>query len=114
MMSAAPINESLYNFFAIASLEEIPPGERIFIEINQEPVVVFNIAGNLFAIGDICTHDGGTLGDGAVENHTVTCPRHGARFDITTGKALTLPAVTDAPAYPIRVVDGQVEIGLLK
>jgi 3-phenylpropionate/trans-cinnamate dioxygenase ferredoxin component len=113
-MNATPINESLYNFFVIGSVEEIPPGERIFIEVGLEPVVVFNIAGNLFAIGDICTHDGGTLGDGAVEEHTVICPRHGARFDIGTGKALTLPAVTDTPAYPIRVVDGQIEIGLPK
>jgi 3-phenylpropionate/trans-cinnamate dioxygenase ferredoxin subunit len=114
MMNATPINESLYNFFVIGGVEEIQPGQRIFIEINQEPVVVFNIAGNIFAIGDICTHDGGTLGDGSVEGHAVICPRHGARFDIITGKALTLPAVTDTPAYPIRVVAGQVEIGLPK
>jgi 3-phenylpropionate/trans-cinnamate dioxygenase ferredoxin component len=113
-MSASPINENLYHFYAIAAVGEIPPGERIFLEINQEPVVVFNIAGYLYAIGDICTHDGGTLGDGNVEGRQVICPRHGARFDIQSGKALTLPAVTATPSYPVRVVNGQVEVGIPK
>ncbi len=99
-------------FYAIAGVDELPNGERLFIEVDGQPIVVFNIAGNYFAIGDVCTHDEGPLGDGRIEGDEIVCPRHGAHFDIRTGKALTLPAVIDTPAYPVRVVGGQIEIGL--
>ncbi len=107
-------NTGQYEFYEIASTSELPNGERLFIEIGDEPIVVFNIAGNYYAIGDVCTHDGGPLGDGEVTDHQVICPRHGAHFDVRDGKALTLPAVVDAPAYPVRVTDGMIEIGILK
>ena len=100
------------HFFAIASVGELPNGERLFIEIDGQPVVVFNIAGNFYAIGDVCTHDEGPLGDGRLEGNEVICPRHGAHFDVQTGKALSLPAVIDTPAYPVRIAYGQIEIGL--
>jgi 3-phenylpropionate/trans-cinnamate dioxygenase ferredoxin subunit len=75
--------------------------------------VIFNISGEFFAIGDVCTHDDGPLGDGEVVDHQIICPRHGARFDIRTGEVLTLPAVQDVPRFPLRVKDGTLEIGLL-
>lgn len=99
-------------YVVVAEENEVGNGERLFIEIDGNPVVVFNIAGQLFAIGDLCSHDDGPLGDGELENHAVICPRHGARFDIRTGKVLALPAVEDIPAYPVRVKDGQIEIGV--
>jgi 3-phenylpropionate/trans-cinnamate dioxygenase ferredoxin subunit len=74
--------------------------------------VIFNIGGQYFAIGDVCSHDNGPLGDGDLEGYEVTCPRHGAVFDVRTGKVLSLPAIVDIPAFPTRVVDGQIEIGL--
>ena len=101
-----------YAFYAIGPEADLPAGERMFLEIGETPVVVFNIAGKLFAIGDVCTHDEGPLGDGELDGHQIICPRHGARFDVDTGKALTLPAVADTPSYPLRVVDGQIEIGI--
>ena len=100
------------HFYVIGSIDELPAGERMFLEVDGQAVVVFNIAGNLYAIGDECTHDDGPLGDGVLEGSEVICPRHGARFDVPTGKALSLPAVIDTPAYPIRVVDGKIEIGI--
>ena len=106
------VNLSAYTFYKVASLEDIPPGERLFLEIGDEAVVIFNIAGKLFAIGDVCTHDDGPLGDGELDGYQVVCPRHGARFDIRSGKALTLPAVLDTPSYPVRVSGGEVEIGI--
>ena len=99
-------------YVEIGHENEIESGERIFVEIDGRPIVVFNIAGELFAISDLCTHDDGPLGDGTVQGHEVSCPRHGANFDVRTGKALTLPAVVDIPTYPLRVVNGQVEIGI--
>jgi len=101
-----------YVFLKIATLDEIPVGERLFLEINNEPIVVLNLGGTLFAVGDVCTHDEGPLGDGEIDGYQIVCPRHGARFDVRTGKALTLPAVVDIPVYPIRIEGNEVYIGI--
>jgi len=99
-------------YYPIVSAPELSNGERLFLEVEGEAIVLFNIAGKFFAIGDVCTHDNGVLGDGDIEGYEVICPRHGARFDVRDGKATRLPAVQPTKSYPVRVVDGQVEIGL--
>ena len=101
-------------FLGIVPASELPPGERMFVEVSGKSIVIFNLAGTLYAIGDICSHDNGPLGDGEIEAYEIVCPRHGARFDIRTGKTLGLPAVVDIPAYPVRVQAGMVEIGIPK
>ncbi|MBN1303178.1 MAG: non-heme iron oxygenase ferredoxin subunit [Anaerolineales bacterium] len=101
-------------FYEVADQADLSNGERLFIEIDGKPIVVFNIAGNIYAVGDVCTHDDGPLGDGDLEDHNIVCPRHGAAFDVRTGKAVQMPAVVDIPAYPVRVLDGKIEIGLPK
>ena len=103
-----------YDYYEIASIDDLPNGERIFLEIGDQPVVVFNIAGGIFAIGDVCTHDRGPLGDGVLYEYEVICLRHRARFDVRTGKATRLPAVMPAPSYPVRITDGRIEIGVRK
>ena len=100
------------DFIAIGAATDVPNGERVFIEIDGLTIVVFNIAGQFFALADVCSHDDGPLGDGELDGFQVACPRHGASFDVRTGKVLSLPAIVDIPAYPTRVVDGQLEIGL--
>ncbi len=105
--------ESL-DFIEIAPASELPSGERLFVDIADKPVVIFNIAGQLFAIGDVCSHDDGPLGDGTIEGNNIVCPRHGAEFDLRNGKAMQMPAVIDIPAYPVRVVDGNIQIGIPK
>jgi 3-phenylpropionate/trans-cinnamate dioxygenase ferredoxin subunit len=102
------------DFFEIASVAELPEGERLFIEAAGRSIVIFNLAGNFYAIGDVCSHDNGPVGDGEIEEHEIICPRHGARFDIRTGKATSLPAVVDIPSYPVRVIGDMIEIGLPK
>lgn len=99
-------------YYPLCPVEDLPSGDRLFVEIGEDPVVVFNLAGEYFAIADLCTHDMGSLGEGEVEGHEIVCPRHGARFDLHSGEALTLPAVQDVPSYPIRVTDGVIEIGV--
>jgi 3-phenylpropionate/trans-cinnamate dioxygenase ferredoxin subunit len=100
------------DFIAVVPVEDLPSGERLFVEIDEEQLVIFNIAGSYYAIADVCSHDDGPVGEGELNGYEITCPRHGAIFDIRTGKVLSLPAIVDIPAYPVRVVDGQIEIGL--
>jgi len=106
-------SDAAVKYVPVCSADEVQPGERILFEINGNPIVLFNVGGQYYAIQDACTHDGSSLGDGDLEGHEIICPRHGARFDIRTGQALTLPAVTPAVTYPLRVVNGRIEIGIL-
>jgi len=108
------VDTSRYEFVQVAEDGELKPGERLLIEVDDLPIAVFYVDGKYYAIGDVCTHDDGPLGDGELDGHQIVCPRHGARFDIRSGKALTLPAVVDTPWYPTQVKDGWIEIGLPK
>ncbi len=113
-MNYTQFDPSQCEFYEVAALDDLPNGERLFLEIGDEYIVLFNIAGQLFAIADLCSHDNGPLGDGEIDGHAIICPRHGARFDLRSGKALTLPAVVDIPAYPLRVTAGKIEVGIPK
>jgi len=94
----------------VGAAAAIPPGDFAQIEIDAALVAVFNVAGTFYAIDDVCTHDGGGLTGGAVEGDVVICPRHGARFCLRTGAALTPPAYEPVRTYETRVVNGVVEV----
>lgn len=98
------------HWVTVKAAAEIPPGDYAQIEINGEPVAVFNVAGTFCAVDDVCTHDGGGLAGGAVEGDVVICPRHGARFCLRTGAVLGPPAYEPIRAYATRVADGVVEV----
>jgi 3-phenylpropionate/trans-cinnamate dioxygenase ferredoxin subunit len=95
----------------VAPASDIKPGDFASVEIDGAFVAVYNIGGEFFAIADVCTHDGGGLAGGEIDDHQVICPRHGARFCLRTGKALTPPASEPVRSYPTRVIDGRVEVG---
>ena len=114
MFNYTQLEKDKVDFLEIASVDDLPNGERLFVDIGDEPVVIFNVAGEFFAIGDVCTHDDGPLGDGDLEGHHIVCPRHGAEFDVRTGKAVSMPAVVDIPAYPVQVRDGVIFVGVPK
>ncbi|HLC04201.1 MAG TPA: non-heme iron oxygenase ferredoxin subunit [Anaerolineales bacterium] len=100
-------------YVTVATPGELGNGERKLLDIDGEIIAVFNIAGAYFAIADVCSHDDGPVAEGEVVMGTeIECPRHGARFDLKTGKALSLPAVVDIPSYPVRVVGDEIQIGL--
>ncbi len=112
MFNYSQVDASALEFVAVAEVKDLPPGERLFVQIDELVIIVFNIAGRLFAIGDVCSHDGNSLDEAPLDGFAVTCQRHGARFDVRSGKVLALPAVADIPAYPVRVTDGQIEVGV--
>ncbi|MFQ5435380.1 MAG: non-heme iron oxygenase ferredoxin subunit [Anaerolineae bacterium] len=90
----------------VARVEDVPENGRLHHDFDYETVVIFNIGGTFYCIADLCTHDDGPLEDGELEGFEVECPRHGARFDVRTGKALCLPAVTAVPRFEVKVEDG--------
>jgi 3-phenylpropionate/trans-cinnamate dioxygenase ferredoxin subunit len=98
-------------FIKIASVSDVPPGEARVFEAHGRRVAVCNKDGQVFAIDDRCTHDNGPLGEGELVDGEIECPRHGARFDIKTGKAMCLPAVGYVATYPVAVRDGEIWIG---
>ncbi len=112
MFNNKTLNQEKLEYIQVGSVEELKQGERIFIEIDGKPIVIINLNGDYYAIGDVCSHDDGPVGEGNLEGFEIICPRHGAHFDIRTGKVLALPAFVDIPAYPIRVVGDQIEIGI--
>ena len=95
----------------IGFANSVPPGEvRVLRCASGRELAVSNIEGTLYAIDDVCTHDGGTLGEGRLRNGRVICPRHGAAFDARTGKVMSLPAVRSVRAYPVTVEDGEIYV----
>ena len=112
MFNYTQVEASKVEYLEIAPASELPNGERLFVEVEGKSIVIFNIAGQFFAIADICTHDDGPLGDGDLEGYNIVCPRHGGEFDVRTGQAVQMPAVVDIPAYPVRVVDGMIQLGI--
>lgn len=99
-------------FITVTRVQDLKPGQIEVFEVQDEFVAVANVEGQFCACADVCTHDDGPLGAGELEGRVVTCPRHGARFDVCTGEALSLPAVVPIPTYEVRVVEGEVQVRL--
>jgi 3-phenylpropionate/trans-cinnamate dioxygenase ferredoxin component len=88
----------------IATVDEVPVNSSKLVEVDYIRIALFNLNGEFYAIEDVCTHDGGPLVEGEIVNgHEVACPRHGARFDIRTGQALSLPAFEPTTAYDVYI-----------
>ncbi len=85
---------------------ELGRNEHRVVDVDGTQIAVFDVDGELYAIEDVCTHDGGTLTGGPVEGDEIVCPRHGARFCIRNGAALTPPAFEPTATFPVRVEDG--------
>jgi 3-phenylpropionate/trans-cinnamate dioxygenase ferredoxin subunit len=98
------------SWIVVAPAASVAPGDYAQVEVDGVIVAVFNIAGNFYAIEDVCTHDGGELAGGAVEGDVVICPRHGARFCLRTGAALTPPAYEPVRTFETRVNEGVLEV----
>ncbi|MFN8658598.1 MAG: non-heme iron oxygenase ferredoxin subunit [Candidatus Obscuribacterales bacterium] len=98
-------------FVKVAGVAEIPPGEVRVFSAHGHRIALCNNDGQYYAIDDRCTHDNGPLGEGELVDGEIECPRHGARFDIKTGKAMCLPAVGSVATYPIEIRDGELWVG---
>jgi 3-phenylpropionate/trans-cinnamate dioxygenase ferredoxin subunit len=87
----------------VADLNEIPAGGRKSVIVDEIPALLLHAAGTYYCIEDVCTHDGQPLTDGPLHDHAIECPRHGARFDIRTGKVLCMPATQPVRVFSVEV-----------
>lgn len=95
-----------------APQDDLGAGQRSVVQTEIGPIAIFNLAGELYAIADICTHDGGELASGRCEGDQIICPRHGARFCIRDGRALTPPAFENIETFPLRIRAGMVQVDI--
>jgi 3-phenylpropionate/trans-cinnamate dioxygenase ferredoxin subunit len=100
------------DFFKVTTRDALPPGGKALAEVDGRPIAVFNVDGTFYAIDDVCTHDGGPLAEGELEGFEVRCPRHGARFDVRTGKALCMPAFEPVTTHAVEVHGDDIYVAL--
>ena len=97
------------DFVKVANTKDIQPSQMKEVEVNGENICVVNVDGKYYAIGSICTHEGGPLADGTLEGYEVECPWHNSKFDVRTGEVTSPPASEPEPAYEVKV-DGNSNI----
>src|SRR5438045_3407569 len=100
------------DFVPVAKTSDLSDPGLTLLEVEDRIVVLLKVGGEYFCIDDVCTHDGGPLSEGRLENHAIACPRHGAKFDIRTGKALTMPATQATVVHDIKIEAGQIYVRL--
>ena len=100
------------DFISVATTDDLNDGEGTVVEANGYTIALFRVDDDFHAIGNECTHSGGPLGEGELNGTTVTCPWHGAQFDVTSGEVLEPPADDSEPAYEVRVDDDKVLVGV--
>ncbi|MEJ2734927.1 MAG: non-heme iron oxygenase ferredoxin subunit [Anaerolineae bacterium] len=91
-------------------VSDIPPGRVRVVELEEEDVALCNVDGEIYAVANVCTHDGGPLGDGYLLGDEIECPRHGARFDVRTGEVKTLPAIVPIPTFEVKIEGDEIWI----
>jgi nitrite reductase/ring-hydroxylating ferredoxin subunit len=97
-------------FQDVAKSEDIAPGQVKVFSVGRKSICLANVDGAFYAIDNLCTHDRGPLGDGELIGDQIECPRHGARFDVKTGKVMAFPAVVPVKAYKTEVVGDEVRV----
>ena len=107
------------SFTEVAQVNEVPTGTMKSYSVGGKQILVANIDGKLYAINSVCTHAGGDLSKGKLEGKIVTCPRHGSKFDVTTGKSISGPKIgflrlktKDEMAYEVKVEENKIKINV--
>lgn len=94
----------------VSEKKDLPAGKAISVDVNRKQIALFNINGQYYAIDDTCTHAGGSLSEGDVKGTTVTCPWHGATFNITNGEVLSEPAPESVKSYKVHLEGEDIKI----
>jgi 3-phenylpropionate/trans-cinnamate dioxygenase ferredoxin component len=87
----------------VARVDDLAPGEVMYVEVGNDPVALINLDGEYFAVNDICTHEEASLSDGEVVGDEIECPLHGGAFEIRTGLPANFPVVVPVETYDVKV-----------
>jgi 3-phenylpropionate/trans-cinnamate dioxygenase ferredoxin subunit len=90
-------------FIRVASLADVPPGTAKRVDVDGRRIALVNVAGTIYAIDDMCTHEDESLSEGPVAGEIIVCPKHGSRFHVPTGRVLSLPAARPVNTYAVSV-----------
>ncbi len=99
-------------FVTVAKTSDFADGDRIVIQVKRDWIVIFKVSGRFYAVEDMCTHEDEPLSDGYLDGMEIECAKHGARFDIETGKVLAPPAYSNVKIYPTRIVGDDLQVEL--
>ena len=97
-------------FIKVATTDDLADQQAKLVELEGQKIALFRVGEAFYALSDTCTHRGGPLSEGTVEGSEVTCPWHGAKYDIRTGTVLGPPAPQGVRSYPVRVTGADIEI----
>jgi len=100
------------HFVTVAKNGYLEPGELMYVEVDDTPVCLINLNGELHALDDMCTHEDASLSDGEIVGDEIECPMHGGAFNIRTGEPASFPVVVPVQKYAIRVVGDEVQISV--
>ncbi len=93
----------------VAKIDDLAPGQMMYVEVGEDPVVLINLDGEFFALSDICTHQDASLSDGEIVGDEIECPLHGGAFEIRTGQPASFPVVVPVETYKVRVIGETVQ-----
>ena len=100
------------DFVEAALVEDLSSSNKLCVEVDGRYVVIVKVDGQYYCLDDVCTHDGGTLGDGDLEGLCLSCPRHGAQFDVRNGNAVTMPATEPTGSHELRIDGNRILVKL--
>ena len=98
------------DFVKVAETEDVQVSQMMAVEVNDEKICLANVNGKYYAIGNVCTHMGGPLAEGKLEEYIVQCPWHGSRFDIRSGEVVRPPAMKHEPTYEVKIENNDILI----
>jgi 3-phenylpropionate/trans-cinnamate dioxygenase ferredoxin subunit len=100
-------------YVTVAKTSEIAEGQTKGVRVQGKPLVICHVEkSGFYVVDDVCTHDDGPLSKGELEGTAIECPRHGARFDVTSGKVLCLPAAIAITSYPVKVENDEIQVDI--
>ncbi|OAI05703.1 ferredoxin [Methylomonas methanica] len=94
----------------VAAESALANGEHVLVDVDGTDVAIFKLDGQCYAIEDVCTHDGTEIASGELDGDEIVCPRHGARFCVKTGAVKCAPAYEDVATFPVRIVEGRIQV----
>ncbi|MCY0885893.1 MAG: non-heme iron oxygenase ferredoxin subunit [Firmicutes bacterium] len=94
----------------VAEAADVEPGRPLLVSLDEQDIALYRVGNEWYATDDLCSHAEASLAEGRLDGYRITCPRHGGQFDIRTGEAIKMPAITPIATFPVREEGGVIYI----